>query len=311
MNRPDGPPLLLLVGGGGGLVGRALLEEFSRDHRIRSVHRHDVPGERARGVEWIRADVAGPIDWGPILDGVDLVVNVAWHRAGPEARFRDLGDGLVRMTEALERASPAPRLVHVSVPSAPPDLEERLPYLVHKRRVDATIMASGLSYTIVRPSALFGPGDVLLGVMIRQMHRYPFFPMFSDGRYHLSPLAVTDLARIVRTVSVDPDRSIHDLGGPVRFEYRDLTDRMFRALGKRARYWHLSERSARRLARTLERLGSNLLYEYEVEWLLSDRLGLPSAESLAPGLASVEAYLLAEAARYGRPRSPSGSGSAA
>ncbi|MGI0130410.1 MAG: SDR family oxidoreductase, partial [Thermoplasmata archaeon] len=187
-------PRILLVGGGGGFVGRALINELVGDHSIRSLHRHASNHERDRGVEWVETDIGGEVDWDARLRGVDAVVNVAWDRAGSEAVFRSLSGGLERMVAAAVRAGVG-RLVQVSVPDAPPSLETTLPYLVYKRRVDRSIEQSGLSYAILRPSALFGPGDKLLGVMMRSIHRYPFFPMFGDGEYTLSPIAVADLAR--------------------------------------------------------------------------------------------------------------------
>jgi hypothetical protein len=47
----------------------------------------------------------------------------------------------------------------------------------------------------------------------------------------------------------------------------------------------------------METLGSTLLYAYEVEWLLSDLLGLPPYEGLSQPLESVEPFLDSEARR--------------
>jgi hypothetical protein len=83
----------------------------------------------------------------------------------------------------------------------------------------------------------------------------------------------------------------------VRWRYRTLTDEMFARLGLRPRYVHFSPRGSVRLARFLESLGSSLLYAYEVEWLLSDLLGLPPYEGLETPLEPVEPFLTQEAVR--------------
>ena len=282
-------PLLLLVGGAGGFVGRAVLPELDPDFRIRSVHRHPAPNEGPR-VEWVRADVSEVKDWTPLLAGVDVVLNLAWYRWGSESKFQALHDGLRRLLDASQR-SQVRRFLQVSVPPAPASVEQGLPYLVYKRRLDAALERSGLSYRIVRPTMLFGPGDVLLSVMFRQMRRYGFFPMFGDGTYHVSPIAVSDLARVLRQESRGADLGVLDLGGPERFAYRELTDRMFELLGRRPRYWTMSASGARRLTRVLVALGSSLLYPYEVEWLMSDLLGLPSYGGLDRPLVKVGSYL--------------------
>ena len=299
--RGDGR--LLLVGGGGGLAGRSVLEEFGPDWAIRSVHRHPVAAEAAARVDWIRADAADVPDWAPWLAGVDVVINLAWYRQASARRFRALADGLVRLIRASERAG-TPRWVQVSVPEAPPSLESALPYLSCKRRVDRTLAESTLSYSVVRPTMLFGPNDKLLTVMLRTIARYHRFPMFGDGEYHVSPLAARDLARILRREATLDERHVVDAGGPERWRYRDLTDRLFWALHRAPRYVQFSPRGGVRLARLLETLGSDLLYAYEVEWLLSDRLGLSAYSGLDRPLQPVGPFLEAEAARFAPSASP-------
>jgi uncharacterized protein YbjT (DUF2867 family) len=283
-------PRVLLVGGGRGLVGRNLLGELASDYRIRSLHRHPTETERMLGVETLVADVATFDRWKEALDGVDLVVNVAWYRAGPRQRFVDLCDGLLRMLEAA-RSLGTPRVVQISVPRAPATLEASFPYLTEKRRFDGALAESGLSYRILRPTMLFGPGDVLIDVMVESVRRYPFFPMFGDGRYHVSPLAVADLARIVRREADSGRQGTLDVGGPRRYEYRALTDLLYRTVHRTPRYWTMRPSSGIRLARLLESFGSTLLYAYEVEWLVEDLLGLPPYEGLEGGLRTLEGYL--------------------
>ena len=293
---------MLLVGGGGGFVGRAVLAEFGPTWSIRSLHRAPSRDEIAPDLEWVRGDAALVSDWRPLLRDVDLVLVLAWYRFGSERRFAPLADGLLRLVAAAEAAGTS-RFLHLSVPDAPESLETGLPYLAHKRRVDRAIEQSRLSYSIVRPTMLFGPRDKLLTVMLRTMHRYHRFVMFGDGGYHVSPISVRDLARILaREAALDVRHNV-TAGGPTRWVYRELTDAMFARLGRPPRYVHLSPRGGVRLARFLEAVRSTLLYAYEVEWLVSGRLGLAPYEGLSTPLAPVEPFLDAEAARLrgGRP----------
>ncbi len=293
---------LLLVGGGGGLLGSAVLSEFRPEYRVRSVHRHPAAGEGPE-VEWVPADIAGSADWPRLVDGVDVIVNVAWYRWASPSRFRALREGLLRLLAAA-RAASVPRFIHVSVPDAPPGLESGLPYLAEKRRFDAALAESGLSFRIVRPTMLFGEGDRLLGVMLGLMHRYPIFPMFGDGEYHVSPIAVRDVARALRLEAEGGRTGTIDAGGPERFRYRDLTDLMFRLLDRRPRYLPLPRRASVALGRLVQSVGSDLLYAYEVTWLLSDRLGLAPYPALDRPLARVGPYLADQAARWRRGEPP-------
>ena len=290
---------LLPVGGGGGLVGRHVLPEFAPTWSIRSLHRHPVAGEAASGVEWVTGDAACVEDWKPLLKDVDLVLNVAWYRSGPERRFAPLAAGLIRLIAAAEEFG-VRRFVHMSVPDAPQRLETELSYLVYKRKVDRALEASRLSYAIVRPMMLFAPRDVLLTVMLRTMWRYRAFPMFGDGEYHVSPISAPDVARILREEAGRADRRTVTVGGPKRWRYQELTDWMFRTLGRKPRYVRFTPRGSVRLARFIETFGSSLLYAYEVEWLLSDMLGLAPYENRPDSLEPVETFLECEARRLRR-----------
>ncbi len=299
---PADRPVLLVVGGCTGLVGRAVLREFARDHRIRSVHRRISDAEADAGVEGRVADVGRVEDWAPYLEGVDTVLTLAWYRQARRRRFVRLADGLVRLVRDAERSG-VRRFVHVSVPDAPERLERDLPYLAEKRRVDRAVEASGLSYAIVRPTMLFDRGDRLLTVMLRTIARYHRFPMFGDGEYHLSPIATSDLASVLRRERDRGGRTNVVVGGPRRWRYRDLTDRLFLALGREPRYFRLSGSNSVRLARFLETIGSTLLYAYEVEWLLADLLGLDPYVGLDRPLREVEPFVEEEVRRLagGRP----------
>jgi NADH dehydrogenase len=228
-----------------------------------------------------------------LLKDVDVVLNVAWFRQPRLRVFEPLAEGLLRLIRTAE-ALEISRFLHVSVPDAPPSLETGLPYLVQKRRVDRALEQSQLSYAIVRPTMLFGPRDKLLTVMLRTMHRYHRFPMFGDGEYHLSPISARDLARILHREADLEDCHNVTAGGPIRWRYRTLTDEMFGRLGLRPRYVQFSPKGSIRLARLLEVVGSSLLYAYEVEWLLSDLLGLPPYEGLPEPLEPVEPFLDSE-----------------
>ncbi|HTP54779.1 MAG TPA: NAD(P)H-binding protein [Thermoplasmata archaeon] len=295
---PPDSPRLLVVGGCGGLVGRAVLGEFGRDHRIRSVHRHPIPSDSAPGVEFVAGDLARIDRWEPLLDGVDTILNLAWYRQGSARRFAPLRDGIVRLIDAA-RSVGTRRFVHLSVPDAPPDLERDLPYLRYRREVDRTLGASSLDFVIVRPTMLFGPGDKLATVMLRTIHRYGRLPLFGDGEYHLSPLSTRDLARVLRREGMIGGRRTVTVGGPRRWKYPELTDRMFAAFHRPPRYLRLSRANSLRLASVLELFGSSLLYRYEVEWLLSDMLGAPAYQGHDTPLDSIEPFLDREAERYG------------
>ena len=70
------------------------------------------------------------------------------------------------------------RVVHFSVANA--SAESRLPYFRGKGQLEELLMQSGLSYSIIRPTLVFGEGDLLLNNMAWALRR---FPVFGKGDY--------------------------------------------------------------------------------------------------------------------------------
>jgi NADH dehydrogenase len=252
--------------------------------------------ERRLGVPWVPADIGSVGDWAPIVRGATVVVNLAWYRWGTPQEFHRLAEGARRLVGACA-AERVGRFVQLSVPEAPPHLAQSLPYFTERARLLRTLSESGVPTRVIRPTLLFGRGDRLIGVMMRLMHRYHRFPMFGDGAYHVSPLATTDLAAIIAEEAAGTATGSVDIGGPRRYVYRELTDQLFKVLGRAPRYVRISPRNALRLTALMVAFRSTLLYPYEVDWLVSDRLGLPAYTGLGRPLTPLEPYLVEEAQR--------------
>ena len=52
----------------------------------------------------------------------------------------------------------------------------------------------GISYAIIRPTLVFGEGDLLLNNMIWALRQFPVFPVYGNGDYPVQPVYVEDLA---------------------------------------------------------------------------------------------------------------------
>jgi len=130
------------------------------------------------------------------------------------------------------------RVVHVSItnPSQDCDLE----YFRGKARLERELMNSGLAYSILRPTVLFGKEDILVNNIAWTLRRFPVFGVFGDGRYRLQPIYVDDLAELaVRegrspvpmalprrglASSRDNQNRIIDAIGPETFTFRGLVE---------------------------------------------------------------------------------------
>ena len=56
------------------------------------------------------------------------------------------------------------------------------------------LVGLGVPYAIIRPTLVFGEGDLLLNNMAWALRRFPVFPVYGNGEYSVQPVYVEDLA---------------------------------------------------------------------------------------------------------------------
>lgn len=147
-----------VVTGAFSFTGRAIAEELLRRGRpVRTLTRRTHP----------RDPLAARIESAPLvfddpapLAGADTLYNTYWIRF---PRGGATFEQAVEHTRALLRAAREAgvrRVVHISVTN--PSEGSPLPYFHGKALCERAVAESGLSYAIVRPTLVFGAGDILL-----------------------------------------------------------------------------------------------------------------------------------------------------
>jgi nucleoside-diphosphate-sugar epimerase len=179
------------------------------------------------------------------LDGAAVLYNTYWVRF---ARGGVTFETAVANTQNLLRACEAagvPRIVHLSVTNA--SEHSPLPYFRGKGLVEQAIKGSRLSYAILRPPIVFGPGDILVNNIAWFLRRFPLFAVMGDGRYRLQCVYVQDLAEIAVAAASRTDRVVSDAVGPETFSFEEFVRCIAAAIGSPAKIVHLSPGSVRGL----------------------------------------------------------------
>ena len=127
------------------------------------------------------------------------------------------------------------RIVHFSVANA--SSESRLPYFRGKGQVEEMLMGIGIPYAIIRPTLVFGEGDLLLNNMAWALRRFPLFPVFGGGDYAVQPVYAEDVA--AQAVDAGSGRdSFVAAAGPETFTFEELLHLLASAVGARVRLVH-------------------------------------------------------------------------
>ena len=182
----------LAVTGGTGFVGSHLIDvAVAEGHQINALTRRDQ-GQRD-GVNWIAGDLSTRDALERLVDGVDAVIHVAGAISGRTAAEFEIGNvaGTLAMLAAAT-AGGIHRFVHVSSLAA---REPKLSlYGGSKARAEELVHSSGLDWAIVRPPAVYGPGDRETLELFR-MARLGIMLMPPKGR--VSVIHADDLSRLL------------------------------------------------------------------------------------------------------------------
>ena len=182
--------------GATGFIGQNLLTALDTSgYRTRALTRKPRTGS----VAWVHGDLNNPQALDELVEGCAAVIHCAGTVRGNS--LEDFLDVNLRGTEnllaAVAELTPRPRFLLISsIAARYPDYSW---YARSKSMAEALLMSdkySGISRTIYRPSAVYGPGDREMRPLFRLMRRgFLFGPRIPGNR--LSLLHVDDLVRAI------------------------------------------------------------------------------------------------------------------
>jgi len=220
------------VTGATGFVGRELMRQLSG---ARPVGRGESLTEAFAGAEAV----------------VHLVGII--HECGPNT-FQHVHVELTRAVLEAAKAAGVRRYLHMSALGTRPGARSR--YHQTKWAAEELVRQSGLAWTIVRPSVIYGAEDQSVNVLMRTLRRLPFAVVLGDGTGKIQPISVENVARAVVSALTN-DAAIgktYDLCGPVAFTWNELYDKLTARLGLRRPKLHLPLGVARAMAALMEQV---------------------------------------------------------
>jgi uncharacterized protein YbjT (DUF2867 family) len=223
----------LAITGGTGFVGTHLLRlALAAGYDVRALARGWKPPEDE--IAWVDGALDRPDSLAKLVAGADAIIHVAGAINAPDRRgFETVNvGGTANMIDAARRAG-VHRFVHISSLSArEPDLSD---YGWSKMKSERLVAASGLDATIIRPPAIYGPGDRETFELFK-MARRGLVALPPGG--HFSVIHVEDLCRLILAVLDEPDTwsEIYepDDGREGGWEHRHFARTLGRVYGRRA-----------------------------------------------------------------------------
>ena len=191
----------IVITGGAGLVGQNLLVKLLAKgadnlHVIdKSSHNLAIAAQLHPGVDFTGADLSQPGAWQSTVTDADIVVMLHAQIGGNISE--DFYRNNVTATEnVLASISPEAYLVHVS--SSVIESSANDDYTLSKAQQEERVLASGLNYSLLRPTLMFGWFDRKhFGWLSQFTSSVPVFPIPGSGKYVRQPLYAGDFCDII------------------------------------------------------------------------------------------------------------------
>ena len=219
---------------------RILLE---RGHTVRTLTNHPPTGDARRPdpfggrVKTFPYNFEQPDELRRSLEGASTLINTYWVRfPHGDATFDTTVRNSRTLTQAAKEAG-VRRIVHVSI--ANPSLDSPLGYYKGKALVEQAVRQSGLEYAILRPTVVFGEGDILINNIAWFLRSFPVFAIPGTGNYSIRPIHVEDMARLLADSIELSGNTVRDAVGSETFRFEELVQLIARSVGRSPRLIHV------------------------------------------------------------------------
>jgi NADH dehydrogenase len=229
---------VILLTGATGYVGSAVAERLVAEGRtVRALVRADAKAARLPvGAEAILGDVTDPASLRRAMEGVEAAVHLVAILDGPDERFERVNAQGPRNVADAARDAGVRRIVHMSALGVNADNAPLTRYWRSKWAGAESVVGSGLDWTIIEPSFVFGRGGGALA-SFETLLRLPVVPVIGDGRYRHQPVWIGDVAAAF-SAALDRPQTIGrriPVVGPQALTFDELLDELGRAAGIRRR----------------------------------------------------------------------------
>ncbi len=247
---------MILVTGATGFVGGHLVRRLRHDGiKVRAVVRRPSKAIELAdlGVEVVPGDINDRDSLDEAATGCDRVIHlVGIIQEGRGFTFRSVHvDGTRNVLAAAKRAG-VKQFFHQSALGT----REHAKSEYHKTKWEAEglVKSSGLAYTILRPSLIYGPGDLFTIRLAEMIRRSPVLPVIGSGTSKIQPIYIDDVTACIAKVVTGEAflNRTFEIGGPEQLNYETVTKEIASVLGVRRPTVHMPLLFMRTMAKVAE-----------------------------------------------------------
>ncbi|GAC1504437.1 MAG: complex I NDUFA9 subunit family protein [Ktedonobacteraceae bacterium] len=230
---------MILITGATGYIGRHLVSRLvAQGERprclVRDVKRASsiLPVDK---VDLVQGATTQPTTLDAALQGVETVIHTAFMTAEkketPTDHYEETNVGGTSNLILAAKAAGVKRIIEVSGLGTKPDKPGS--YMQGRYLSEKMLMESGLSWTIIRPSVLFGKDASFVKGLVDLIRTSPILPLIGGGTTMFQPIYVEDVISVVVDVLESPERTnekIYTIGGPEYYSFTQIFNELLKAL---------------------------------------------------------------------------------
>ncbi len=232
---------MILITGATGYIGRHLVSRLVvQGERPRCLVRDPkraasiLPADK---VELMQGDTIQPASLEAAVRGVETIVHAAFLTADKKQSAHNTYEatnvqGTANLIKAAKEAG-VKRIIEMSGLGTRPAKPGS--YMQGRYLAEKMLKESGLDWTIIQPSVLFGKDAPFIKGLADLIRTAPVVPLIGGGKTMFQPIYVEDVVTVVMKVLEDPARTTgktYTIGGPAYYSFTQVIDELLRAMHK-------------------------------------------------------------------------------
>ena len=172
-----------------------------------------------------------------VVHGVDTIIHAAFltadnkQSAGNEYEKTNV-QGTANLIKVAKKAG-IKRLIEISGLGTKPDKPGS--YMQGRYLAEKMLKESGLDWTIIQPSVLFGKNAPFVKGLSDLIRTAPVVPLIGGGKIKFQPIWVEDVVTIIIKVLEDPEHTTkrtYTIGGPEYYSFTQIIDVLLKTMHK-------------------------------------------------------------------------------
>jgi len=232
---------MILITGATGYIGRHLVARLvAQGERPRCLVRDTkraaaiLPADK---VELVRGDTVDSATLQEAVRGIDTIVHAAFitadHKESTGNHYEDTNvRGTANLIQAAKDAG-VKRIIEISGLGTKEDKPGS--YMQGRFLAEKMLKESGVDWTIIQPSVLFGKDAPFIKGLADLIRTAPVVPLIGGGKTLFQPIYVEDVVTVIIKVLEDPARTsgkTYTIGGPAYYSFSQVIDILLETMHK-------------------------------------------------------------------------------